>query len=1201
MDVVGIDLGHVYTRVFIGKADSVCSWPTLAYVADDGQIFTGNNAVPYRQENPARFFGDILVELTDPIPLLPDSDIKATDLLTRFFSDLRQYISKDFAGDLGAVVAVPVYFKKEGAQWLAIADAVAKAGFSQVELVPSPQVVGDYYLRSYFSDEAIDGWSLVFDLGNTCSNVSLLEVDGQNVRLADFASTDQSCAERLNNVLLSSLSNEVDGVEALDFSAINPHDFSKPLALSIQGVSYPVDMEALASKLSEEIRCLLKVSDDLIAATNKSWTDINWVCVSGAWGRVLFIQNLIAAHFLNRNNSVIVLPSSSDSQQPVDDPMYVTAHGAALRGEKKNEAVKLYERQRNHLVSLLDDVLNIKSLNQESRQRLQKIQAKSLENQFEIVLIGEFQGGKSTTFNAICDGREISPRGVMIKTSACKISAVNISQPDQQEYAEIHWRSDEELFLGMSKILERHLRQLAPKRFAQANFALMMSEEGLSEQEKSSDAVKQNVFIDLHDAEDLKLIQAALDLEWAFYRKNVKSYSPDQLDVLRIASLIACHNLAPEIEQLRKKSTISIAELGRLVTFPMDWERRWQGKDAKVFQANEVVFAFVASVKCHIHSPNLARLGCVVTDCPGLFASRWDTEVARQAMFDADAILYLFGGDKTLSQGDIHSLNEIRRAKMEHKLFFAVNAKKNLTNITNNILPENYAKLEAQGFSLKPGALYVYQALLALCAKNGDALLQQKLDEYSQEKFLRVLKTLDEGYSNDFNEAWLELVGDLLRGLNRRWRVDDLSQETVKDIGDKSGFNVLLPAIEQTVVRKKAYSILVGQGGEKAIQALAELEGEFKTREEGARRSEAEFRQSVVKAREDLEAFQKQAREMIAGLASEDSVDALVNDFERSVFIDNVPIIAEMVVNDIEKNMLSLDTVVVELGKKLIGNKKSLENQLQLVFEGAILSVCNDSSEAWLENVSTGTNTTYNATIARDLNALCEKINQAWSSLLNRTQFSDGTSILEGLEIEFPDKFLSNNEELLKKLYGDQLTGSIDDAKKSIVTGVVLGLCAGVMSGGVVVTALASVATWASVTMAPFVLPFIALVVGTMGGLTVMDAMKGAAASKLRKKIEPAIREVFKEEKANAELRQVGRQIVESILKIYADYFQDRLAVQEEKFSQRIEKAKQDFESSEQDRIRLAEELKSVRTSQLAPVRQRIDQFVVKVSQLFAH
>ena len=102
MDVVGIDLGHVYTRVFIGKADSVCSWPTLAYVADDGQIFTGNNAAPYRQENPARFFGDILAELTDPIPLLPDADIKAIDLLTRFFSDLRQDISKDFPGDLGA-------------------------------------------------------------------------------------------------------------------------------------------------------------------------------------------------------------------------------------------------------------------------------------------------------------------------------------------------------------------------------------------------------------------------------------------------------------------------------------------------------------------------------------------------------------------------------------------------------------------------------------------------------------------------------------------------------------------------------------------------------------------------------------------------------------------------------------------------------------------------------------------------------------------------------------------------------------------------------------------------------------------------------------------------------------------------------------------------------------------------------------------
>ena len=62
-----------------------------------------------------------------------------------------------------------------------------------------------------------------------------------------------------------------------------------------------------------------------------------------------------------------------------------------------------------------------------------------------IVLIGDFQFGKSTTFNAICDGRELSPHGVGLKTSGCPITACNLEDNEEKEYAELFWRSPKEL------------------------------------------------------------------------------------------------------------------------------------------------------------------------------------------------------------------------------------------------------------------------------------------------------------------------------------------------------------------------------------------------------------------------------------------------------------------------------------------------------------------------------------------------------------------------------------------------------------------------------------------------------------------------------------------------------------------------------------------------------------------------------------
>ena len=74
-------------------------------------------------------------------------------------------------------------------------------------------------------------------------------------------------------------------------------------------------------------------------------------------------------------------------------------------------APQKYEVRNKELLGLLKETLDI-GIPEPHNGILREIQRKCQEDQFEIALVGEFQGGKSTTFNALCDGREISPRGL---------------------------------------------------------------------------------------------------------------------------------------------------------------------------------------------------------------------------------------------------------------------------------------------------------------------------------------------------------------------------------------------------------------------------------------------------------------------------------------------------------------------------------------------------------------------------------------------------------------------------------------------------------------------------------------------------------------------------------------------------------------------------------------------------------------------
>lgn len=209
---------------------------------------------------------------------------------------------------------------------------------------------------------------------------------------------------------------------------------------------------------------------------------------------------------------------------------------------------------------------------------LDRVKNKLTEDQFTIALVSDFQGGKSTTFNILCDGRLLSPRGFGIKTSGCQIVAQNHNGPD--ESALVWWRTSQELIAGFGDLLSPYFNRLDPQRFLGDDKAL-------------------DTKLNLDQDADRQLVRQAAMQALADHGKNRRSFSDELLDVARCAAVTAEFYASPHLKGLRDRAKRT--ESGRLVTqlkpdeirnfvrFPVDWKERWGDADPARFQAEGTI------------------------------------------------------------------------------------------------------------------------------------------------------------------------------------------------------------------------------------------------------------------------------------------------------------------------------------------------------------------------------------------------------------------------------------------------------------------------------------------------------------------------------------------------------------------------------------------------------------------------------------
>lgn len=848
---------------------------------------------------------------------------------------------------------------------------------------------------------------------------------------------------------------------------------------------------------------------------------------------------------------------------------------------------RLYEEKRNELMSILGGILNeCTGLDAKTKKELEETQGKLKRNSFEIVLVGEFQGGKSTTFNTICDGRVISPIGIGIKTSACKVSAVSLPE-NEEEYVDIRWKSDEELLKTMYDFIRNRIADQPDK------LRLFEDEDG-------------QLIASLNTPEIAKIAKKCIDEEWELYGKNRTIYDPDntgKLDLLQISTVILQFFNDKKRINNRANVRIKITELQNLVAFPRDWAVRWAGGKDAVFNIDEINFVFLANAVCHIHCKNLERLGCTITDCPGLFAGRWDTEVAIQAMQEADAILYLIGGARAISVSDLTALKHIQAGKQEHKLFFAINARGDLENIKNNLRPNDAAAIRTLGLELPTDeSIHIFHSRLALSAKTHDRGVEwERTVGMDISNFLQ----LDAFHPDD------------------RQKVEALKRNPM-EMCRISGFDSLVGSIETDIVNKKFEAVLAKGGTHKASGALNLYESELLLKERNAQKSVEETKAEAESARKLLKDFQKKVQELVnIHLGDNDLRTALGQHFVDEVFVQNTTLMADGITDKIKSLFSNSPTflllvwdVIRKKGSSVIKATKNLfigesgqsdfeqeqtraERLVEEYVKDAIKSVVFPACKGWVANLCQGNNITFRSSYGKELIRIQERVQYLWDAT-----YTGGEELLNGLDV-YVNEVL---EPVPVSNPSSPEIGGVINMHKEI--GIVLGqrilntFVAPIIGAITALTAhfLLFLILGSIVFAGPVVIG--ALILAVFSSYKVGEFIEKYMMKKLDEKfrapLQLRLREHFQSHDEQKQLvRTADNGIVRPIVEGLKKAFENSLANQKAAFEKRVAETEELKQQAVEEQEAIASKCKTIREREIAPAAKKVHDFNAALSPYF--
>lgn len=866
---------------------------------------------------------------------------------------------------------------------------------------------------------------------------------------------------------------------------------------------------------------------------------------------------------------------------------------------------EIYEKKRDELIELLENVLKLPKKwermplindsapkRQETVKDLEQIRSKLKANQFKIVLVAAFQGGKSTTFNIFCDGREISPVGCMLKTSACILQARNIDEREenQNERALIQWRTNEELCMGFVELLKTQFILLGSSRFSDNTF----------------NQIAKN--LDLDSKEDRKLLKKAVDGEWKIYHDGRRKYKSADIDILRIATIVSEFYNDEKLKVLKSEPEFDIKDIGSLLTFAEDWDARWEERGINGFKFEEVVFAFIGHVECFLHSKNLSRLGCVVVDCPGLFASPWDTEVARIAMFGADAIWFLIGGDRQIGQDGLEVAQWLSDNKMDHKLFYSINGKGiSRELIESRIIPANVAALKKIGLNAEQSDLALYNAFLALRAVQGKELIDGNLPTHTEKKIIE--HALKFGYPrvDNIRDAWIRPVRKSLETMRpgefttietdedgnelTKSKIQKIDDNTINVVLKESELEPTLVRIERHLVENRAETILVFGGSEKAKETLDKFEGILKNIINAADSSLDKLNDQKCKAQQKLKDFEEEYEKIVAPLKNEGLDNIITKDFIDRILKPALDSGCDCSAKRIWEEALTWENLRGAVSGWFGGNTDTgVKNIAKTIVEEEFTKKIKIGVEFWIQEHYQNRNDIFNATVIPLIVMIENQLKSKWEGV--------SADDLDTLSNVYPPRYKPNIIFDGDDVVEESLEG-VDSAVRTANNLIVKTLMT--IASAMIATLLAVIftpATWPLLISAGS----IALIVGVIMGAKTQEYAINKIADSLKKNVHNVIdaevkipQDIYKNEEVS--IKKEINKFVSKFRKNYIKAFDDGISNMKKRFNSNYEEAKKIVEKEQCDRDAIAHESQIVLTD-IRELNEEISNFGSEVSKL---
>ncbi len=821
--------------------------------------------------------------------------------------------------------------------------------------------------------------------------------------------------------------------------------------------------------------------------------------------------------------------------------------------ERRNTLAMLLTETAQALQSVSDEARHIEpGLIQRHIAELNAIHAKVFENQFKLVLVARFQGGKSTTFNAVAmGGRVISPMGDgAIKCSASLISNYNCEDVAKRGVT-LKWRSTADLARLCEDVLTSGK-------------------------------------VDLTTPQGRDAARLAYEDEFEIYQANRQTYSPTQLELLPIVDLITRFAGHTSLTQMQEQLTLNPPneqQVAELVRFPKDFSTRWPNQAAS-FTLEEARFVFLQAANLATDAPNLKQLGLEVIDCPGLFASSYDTTVATAMIATADAVWYLLDG-KTAGQSDLEAI-ALCRQLAQNALFVSVNLKADINptrkHITTKIIPHIQGQLQQAGLDVE---LQPYHALLALLGQTGESLLRGEEDRETA-AFMRQLvddwslESDSEGAAGDWAALCEHLLDRLKSGVQDfRATGGKLNAEAVAVVVRESGLSDILEKLGQFVVETRARAVLIDRGVGQAISAIENgIEKPLTSLEAAANLDENTARNKFDEAEAALTGFDSEVKEQLKLIDGQRGIDLdceLASEYFEKTILRAVPEISRKSAEEIvQKTGLFVNAWrdLSEWTQRKVGKdwgKITTEEMIKSILNKNFRDETEQKSALWVKELSRDTSLTLKVMLdqARFINT---NLQRYWESAPGKNEALKDLSapVLPPSTLDVSSFSVFLDKAVTANLGGFVL---IQGGIAGLLTGIAL-LLPGIGTGFVLVASAISV------------------VFDILRQLTKdNDGLKAKIEMKLRKTLTDQLEEQRKIIVSNLIDASHDRESLSSIRMSIISVLQAPIKLTLERFNAQRSDAMALFQKKSSDREQIAEDCRRLRVERVVPLRQRLQDY----------